>query len=343
MSEDPARIKARDPGTIIAVVPHLLGFHPASSLVVIGVAGPHGRIRLAFRYDLPDPPDQAQARTIAEHAAGAFSREHLTAAVVIGYGTGELVTPVTDVIRHQLPRAGIRLGDVLRVQDGRFWSYLCTEPSCCPPDGTPINPTHPASITLDELGLTAAASRDDIAAVIAPIAGDHAGQMATAVRDAELAHADQVAAAGADAAWGQLMRVVKDAIACYRDGGTITDHLQLARIALALTAMPIRDDAWARMQPRHCQDHLRLWTGLTRHAQPRYVAAPASLLAFTAWQDGNGPLANLALDRAQDDDPGYTMAQLIRDALNAGLPPSAARISMTPEQVAGSYRRQRGK
>jgi hypothetical protein len=340
MSKDPALIKAREPGTLIAVVPHLLGFHPVSSLVILGVAGPHGRVRLAFRYDLPDPPDQAMTRTIAEHAAGVFGREHLSAAVVIGYGTGELVTPVTDVIRHQLPRAGIRLADVLRVEGGRFWSYLCTEPSCCPPDGTPVNPAHPASVALDGLGLTAAGSRDDIAAAIAPVTGDHADQMAVATCEAELAHAGQVAGLGADAAWGQLMSAARDAITCYRDGGTITDHLQLARIALALTAMPIRDDAWARMQPRHCQNHLRLWTSLTRHAQLRYVAGPASLLAFTAWQDGDGALANLALDRAQADDPDYTMAQLIRDALTAGLPPSAARLSMTPEEVADSYRRQ---
>ncbi len=340
MSKDPARVKAREPSTIIAVVPHLLGFHPASSLVILGVAGPHGRVRLAFRYDLPNPPDQAATREIAEHAVSVFGREHLTAAVVIGYGTGELVTPVTDVIRHHLPRAGIRLGDVLRVQDGRFWSYLCPDPSCCPPEGTPVNPAHPASIALDGLGLPAAASRDDIAAAIAPVTGDHADQMTQATRDAELAHADQVATVGADGAWSQLMSAARDAIACYRDGGTITDHLQLARIALALTALPIRDDAWARMQPRHCQNHLQLWTNLTRHAQPRYVAGPASLLAFTAWQEGDGALGIIALDRAQADDPDYTMAQLLRYALTAGLPPSAARLSMTPEEVADSYRRQ---
>ena len=91
------------------------------------------------------------------------------------------------------------------------------------------------------------------------------------------------------------------------------------------------------MDPDHRDDHLRLWTDLTRHAQPGYVAAPASLLAFTAWQVGNGALANLALDRAVADDPGYSMALLLRDTLTAGAPPSLAILPMTPEEVAASY------
>ena len=45
----------------------------------------------------------------------------------------------------------------------------------------------------------------------------------------------------------------------------------------------------------------------------------------------------MALERALDADPGYTMALLIRDAVASGLPPSAAQLPMTPEDVAESY------
>jgi hypothetical protein len=83
--------------------------------------------------------------------------------------------------------------------------------------------------------------------------------------------------------------------------------------------------------------HLRLWTHLTRLARPGYVAAPASLLAFVAWQLGDGALANVALDRALADDPRYSMARLLRQALDSGAPPSMARLPMTPEEVAASY------
>jgi Domain of unknown function (DUF4192) len=67
------------------------------------------------------------------------------------------------------------------------------------------------------------------------------------------------------------------------------------------------------------------------------VVATSGSLAFVAWQSGNGGLANLALDRALADEPDYSMAKLLRDALSAGIPPSAAVLSMTPEEVAASY------
>jgi hypothetical protein len=91
------------------------------------------------------------------------------------------------------------------------------------------------------------------------------------------------------------------------------------------------------MLREHRKDHQRLWTDLTTLARPGYRAAPATLLAFTAWQGGDGALANVALDQALDDDPDYSIAQLIRDALDAGAPPSMARLPMTPEDVAASY------
>lgn len=90
------------------------------------------------------------------------------------------------------------------------------------------------------------------------------------------------------------------------------------------------------MIPQHRAAHRRLWTDLTRRARPGNVAAPASLLAFVAWQAGDG-----ALDRAFADDAGYPMAVLLREALNAGLPPSVAVLSMTPEEVAAGYDPQR--
>ena len=76
---------------------------------------------------------------------------------------------------------------------------------------------------------------------------------------------------------------------------------------------------------------------LTRLAPAGYIAGPASLLAFTAWQHGDGALANVALDRALADDDEYSMAQLLRQVLAAGASPDLAVLPMTPEEVAESY------
>jgi hypothetical protein len=133
------------------------------------------------------------------------------------------------------------------------------------------------------------------------------------------------------------LAAVRTAISTYRDGRSLTAAIGFAWLALALTRIRIRDDAWARMDPGHRRAHRRLWTDLVRRAQPGYAAAPASLLALTAWQGGDGALANLALDRVLADIPGYSMALLLRVALDAGAPPSLASPPMTPGQVATSY------
>jgi Domain of unknown function (DUF4192) len=78
-----------------------------------------------------------------------------------------------------------------------------------------------------------------------------------------------------------------------REGSSVLPAIGFAWLALALTRLRIRDDAWARMDPGHREEHRRWWTDLARRAQPGYAVAPASLLALTAWQGGDGALANL--------------------------------------------------
>jgi hypothetical protein len=133
------------------------------------------------------------------------------------------------------------------------------------------------------------------------------------------------------------LAAVGDMIASYRRGGAYVTEYQLAWLTVALKDLRVRDDAWARMDPRGSKAHRRLWIDVVRRAQPGHVAAPASLLAFVAWQEGNGAFANVALDRALADDPGYSMALLLRQVITAGAPPSMARVPMTPDEVAACY------
>jgi hypothetical protein len=133
------------------------------------------------------------------------------------------------------------------------------------------------------------------------------------------------------------LNAVGTMIGTYRAGGRYTTDYQVAWVTVALKDLRVRDDAWARMDPKFTDAHRRLWTDVTRRAQPGHVAAPASLLAFVAWQSGDGALANVALDRALADDPSYSMAMLLRQVISAGTPPSMARLPMTPDEVAASY------
>ena len=312
---------------------------------MIGAGPPRGRVHLTLRFDLPDPPDAAAASDIAQHAVTVLTSQRQAMAVVIGYGPGHLVTPIADLIRNQAGQAGLELRDVLRVQDGRYWSYLCREPSCCPPEGVPVNPRHPAAAAMAAAGVPVLPDRAALAASISPLGGITRQSMRQATSRAGAHAADLLTLASRSGRPRAVTRLVvleglsavADALGTYRRGGRFATDDQVAWLSLALTNLRVRDDAWARMDPDHRDAHTRLWTDVVRRAEPPYVPPAASLLAFTAWQCGNGALANVALDRALAADPRYSMALLLRDTIDAGTPPSMARLPMTPEEVAASY------
>jgi hypothetical protein len=331
---------------LLSLVPQLLGFKPEASAVVIGMSPPRDRVRVTLRYDLPDPPDPDLAEEIAAHAVAVIGSQRLTAAVAVGYGPQALVTPLVDELLDAAGRAGIDLQDFLRVQDGRYWSYRCRDEACCPAAGTPFDPDADAAAAgLVPGGSPVLASRAAVADRVAPLGGSTEQSMGQATRRAER-HAKQVLAkvrkAQRLAAARQMiaaegLSAVSAMIAAYRAGGAFTSDYQVAWLTVALRDLRVRDDAWARMDPAHAQAHRRMWLDVTRRAQPGYVAAPAALLAYVAWQAGDGALANVALDRALADNDAYSMALLLRQVITAGAPPSMARLPMTPEEVAASY------
>ena len=337
------QLRAGSAEAVLAVVPHMLGFYPSRSLVVLGL-GDRNRVRVTFRYDLPDPPDAELAADIADHAAYVLNRERICSAMLIGYGSELLVNPVAGCVVDGLIVAGVRVPDALRADGGRYWSLFCDDPSCCPPAGKRYDPgSHPAAAEMSAAGLTAHPDREALVRTLRPAAGSsEAIQGATnlaRLRRAKVAAQSQ--ASGERDPQLRLARVgraaVQRAIRLYRAGGSITNPHQIAWLAVLLTDLRVRDDAWARMHPSRTEGHLRLWTDVLKGASTDYVPAPAALLAFTAWQAGNGALAAVAVDRALAADPEYSMALLLSSALQAGLPPSAAKMPMTPAEVAGSY------
>ena len=314
-------------------------------MVVIGTDPRTAQVRVTLRYDVPDPCQPRVTAALAKHAVSLLDAQGVTAAVAVGYGTDTEVAPVAAALRERATEAGIAVTELLRAENQRYWSYVCTDPECCPPEGTPFDVTnHPAALALKAAGGRVLAGRDELAATVAAVGGRRGAVMRRATRESlsqvarcvsRLDRAGmRVSAARLTTALGQV--AVRDAIRRYREGELVpTEHA--AWLTVALSQVRVRDDAWARMDPEHQSAHLRLWIDLTRLARPGYVAAPASLLAFVAWQSGDGALANVALDRALADRARYSMAQLLRDALDSGAPPSMARLPMTPEEVAAAY------
>jgi Domain of unknown function (DUF4192) len=339
------RVRIGSPTSLLAVIPGLLGFDPGHSIVVIGTEPSSAQVRVTLRYDVPDPRQPRVAAALARQAVSLLDAQGVKTAVAVGYGTDEEILPVAAALRERATESGITVTELLRAAGGRYWSYVCTNPECCPPEGTPFDVSrHPAALALRAAGGRVLAGRDQLAATLAAKGGQQGAVMRRATREslAQVARCvtrldragTSVSASRLTAALGQV--AVRDAIRRYREGESVPVE-DAAWPTVALGQLRVRDDAWARMDPEHRDAHLRLWTDLTRLARPGYVAAPASLLAFVAWQAGDGALGNVALDRALADNPRYSMALLLREALDSGAPPSMARLPMTPEEVAAAY------
>ena len=343
------RVKIGSPSSVLAVVPALIGFHPDRSLVVLGIGAPRARVRMTIRFDLPDPPDPAATGEIVEHVRTMLVREGGDTAILIGYGPGPLVTPLVDSLGPALREAGIKIRDMLRVEDGRYWSYVCQDPRCCPPEGVAFDVAgHPLTSRLAASGLVPHRDRASMAATL-----DSDPELAARVAEAMELVAETMTAPKLtdglrggrhDEMFGELAatgrRLVSEALARYVAGDRLTEPLDIAWLGMLLSLLPVRDDAWARMDPAHHQAHRRLWIDLVRVLPQEWVPAPASLLAFVCWQAGDGAMATIAAERALKADPEYSMAHLISDAVLAGLPPAAARLPMTPEEVEASYAEQ---
>jgi len=132
-----------------------------------------------------------------------------------------------------------------------------------------------------------------------------------------------------------LARLVADQDAALEE--LLADPDRVAWLGVLLTHVRVRDEAWVRIEPDRPEPYIILWREVLRRVETRYAAAPACLLAYAAFLAGDGGLANVALDRAEEADPDYTMAGLLRDVIQAGLPPAAARLRMTPEDLAEAW------
>jgi hypothetical protein len=317
-------LSVRSPADLIAAVPYLLGFHPTDSLTVVAMQG--SRVVFAARHDLPEPgTPEVKARAEALHLAAVVARQAVDGATVIGHGAADRVTPAVLRLGDALDDLRVPILDALRVTDGRYWSYMCDEPGCCPPEGVPCDPaTSAIAAAATYAGQVAFPDRESLAAQLGSVDGPVRVAMAAATERAEqrrtelITGVDEVAASRAVRRAGRA--AVRDACRRRREGSRLGDD-DVAWLGVLLTHLPVRDYAWERTDGADWQ--VSLWTDVLRRVPPGYVPAPACLLAFAAWRAGQGALASVAVARALEADPAYSMAVLLDEVLRYALPPSA--------------------
>jgi hypothetical protein len=269
-------------------------------------------------------------------------------ALLVGYGREEDVAPLLMAARAALRDRDIEVREALRVEKGRWWSYLCTDPGCCPADGTAFDIR--ATVVAAEAtvaGQVVLSDRAELARTVAPPAGAAARSLQQAARRAESRLYDWL---GDEPDPGELReRMVEEGLPLVREllervadlpaeelAGLLGND-EVAWLGLLLTHVRVRDEAWVRIDPDEAGVHVELWRHVMRRVEERYVPAPACLLAYAAFISGDGGLANVALDRAVEADPAYSMALLLRDLMQLGVPPIKARLRMSPESLAEAW------
>lgn len=331
-ADRPVVVKLASPPDIVGAVPSLLGFHPAESLVVMCLRGPRKRTGLTMRIDLADA---GYDEHFATETASRVATDNADAAILVCYTeaddrAGRLPrSSLLDVLIGQLLRRGITVAEALLVRADRWYSYSCTQP-CCPPDGTPI-PAVPAGALarLDAervlRGRAVLPSRDALeASVRGPVALRRIALEQTYDRVGD-AVVEEMAIHGPDAFRHHTIAVARGAFDRYANGVRSLDDAEAARIVLGLHDKLTRDEITTWGLDGRTDELVGFLTELAQRTLDRDAAPICTVLASVAYQEGNGALAGIALERALRSDPGYEMARLLEAMLGGQLPPARLR------------------
>lgn len=314
-------LRAKGYEDLLAVVPYRLGFHPADSIVALSLEGPRDRLGLAIRLDLP--PIELVGE-VTERILALLREQQTTRLLLVLYAADDRVAqPLVESLRPGLDEAGIDLVDAFRADGARWFSYTCAQ-DCCPPQGTQYDVTnHPFVAECVLAGGVALDSREELRRSVAAPQGPARAAMDQAYERAGSAVLNELGAERADLIGtlqgyaAEVCRLVQD----YLEHPRRLGDDEVARLTTQVSAIPVRDAAWLLMDRSSARQHLSLWQQVLCRTGPEFVPAVACLTAFAAWLCGHGALAWCAVERALREDPDYSWAGLIVEALERGLSP----------------------
>lgn len=329
----PSVARLTTPGEIAAVVPQLCRFVPAESLVLVALRGPRRRAGLTVRMDLaplraaPELVEPLLDRLWTDAPTGVVLTVWTQQPDRGGGLAGRVAADLVERVVASCARRGAAVTEALLVRAGRWWSYTCAG-RCCPPDGTPL-PGPDGSPALRQVAAEAVLDGRVVAADREELARPVAGPTRLAAREVEQhLHAALGRLAGspggpaavraaAVADWAAALDAVAERAAPPPPAGA-------ADLVVSLADVRVRDEVLTWVPDRD-EEMLQLLLHLAGRCLPPYDAAVGTMLALTAWCRGDGALANVALDRALADDPGYRLAVLVRAGLDGAVPPRQVR------------------
>ena len=322
-------VRLQNPDELIAAVPHLLGFHPIDSLVLVTLRGPGPtRVGMTLRVDLPRPGEEAAAvRQLVQPAA----QEHVRAAMVVVVGGPETTAPdpptahqLVAQLRAELSDAGVPiLHAAWAATTAHRAPWRCYDDPDCHGELPDPRDTELAAASV-AIGAVTFANRAEMAAQLALDDEDTLARRAALLdQTVDIPEQNDPIAA---------YLTLREAVEEVRAGRVPRSDEQIVRLAAALAHNPVRDAALAWADGADADPAERLWRALTTATPLPERAEPATLLAFCAYLRGDGALAAVALELAEQAMPGHKLAGLLRLGLDRGLDPS--RLSVLANNAA---------
>ena len=311
----PRSYVARGPEDLIALVPYLLGFHPAESVVLLtfGVRGGSFHART----DLPEGERERAAMVETLCQAVRANRVELSAVVVFSSDVALARAACAELVPALLA-AGSGVIDAVRADGERWWSVLDDDAEPHPYDLS----CHPFTA---ERVLEGQAAFRDRAELAASIVGNDPADTGD-VTDAANKVADELLAGGQDGA----VAIARTNATWLRDrlGSALASDGRMSpadagRVLVLVQLARMRDIVCAQMTRPTAAGHVRLWRDLARRAPRDLVPGAAALLGLAAWLNGEGALAWCAVDRCRDVDSDHALAAHLAELLQHAVPPTS--------------------
>jgi hypothetical protein len=329
-------VRLSGPGDLVATVPHLFGFVPTESVVLLGLHGPRKRINLTLRLDLCPPKHDRIVATDLARRVIASEPDAVQIVVLTSAGDDDDGLPRRALVVELRAALGLPMVDALLVRDGRWWSYLCEDPCCCPPGGTPLDPQSGGATAMAAAhAMLGRSVLPDRAAVVRTVAAP-TGIAAVSARQALQRICDRVDSPDGEGWTQPAVALVRDLVAAYADPRFSVRADDAALIILLCHDVPSRDEILGFELDDDAEDQLlRLMRDCVRRALPPFDAPVCATYAWLAYTCGEGVLASAAVDRALATNPGLSLAQLVAEAISRQVHPRLLRQAARPGRTPG--------
>ena len=354
----PKTIRASEPRELLALIPFQLGFHPTDSVVLVSLRPPRRRVGMMARADVVDLAADGMGEQLCRNLAAHLASDGAVGAILVLY-TDDVEGGIEDLAATAVRRLADAVSEAAPV-DG-LWAvtgpgYHRLSSALDVVESFPIDDLAGSQVGSEMVFLGSAVAKNRAALGRLPVAP--AQSRRTAERAAREWRArrtepgwceesvrlwrreqrrDARSGSGRPTAWGRLAAALEDvtvrdavliSLVPEADGfpdvsyGTALDD---ERVAWAISAI-VDPTVGVPPTPEVCEPSRALLKHVAAHSRDGSPGA-LTLLGVIAWWEGGGAEARIWIDRALEVEPGYRLALLVSQALDAGMPPGWVRAS----------------